>query len=416
MLKVKPVYGRKSAEAKLTVRNYLTHKGSAQLANQDLKPNSVMDFRKITGYTNVWRMENSFWNIETSKVYSWLSVYEVNNPPWGVIDQVVYGGPTYENAKWCVGDYIAITLNPADGYTASAINDVNGSQISVGTSNTMYVQLKESGNSIVPVFNRNDCGVTFLYEGDTNGLYVFHDKKTYADHTFLDLLYQGTSGLTNWSTNTKPVFTGNLNKKIKENYDLLRKGNMLSGQKLSNLAIGDVVTVYAEAPEGYVPYWYVDDNQKTITTEGDKRYARHYGNSFSFEMTSNDVTLHCGMAKKTATNYVMTGKLVKPSQTLKGDGYARVNPEIPASYMTVPGAALSVLNFDERYDSVVIDGTKYYSSVTTVISRCIYPMYLTESIFLSSMQTVCKQRQQPCWQRPVRPITLSSLQTMWTTP
>ncbi|MBQ9920796.1 MAG: S-layer homology domain-containing protein [Clostridia bacterium] len=362
-LKIKPVYGRRSVTPKLTVGNYLPHKGTMTFGGNVLNPGSVDGGGILTGYTSVWRYEY-IWDDFTLLFYkSWLSIEEINNPPAYVESQTILGSPTYKNTDWCVGDYIAVTLTPASGYTASAINDLNGNKISIGTSNTMYVQLKESGNGLFPVFNRNDCGVTFMYEGNTDGLYVFHDKKLHADSAFLDMLYRYTGGLTNWTNDEIPVFTGRLNDRIKENYDMLRKRNMLNGQKLSNLAIGDVVTVYAEAPDGYIPYWYVDDNQKTITTEGDKRYARHYGNSFSFEMTSNDVTLYCGMERKTASDYVMTGKLVKPSRTLKGDGYAAVNPEIPASYMTVPGASLSVLNFDERFNSVEIGGTKYYSSV-----------------------------------------------------
>ncbi|MGN0106720.1 MAG: S-layer homology domain-containing protein [Hominilimicola sp.] len=366
-LKIKPVYGRKAVESKLTVGNYATHKGSIEFGGDKFSPNTVKNYKRLTGFTNVSEIDLDTYR--TVYTYPWLSVEEYTRMDDEYTWMYIRGERTYENAKWCVGDYIAVTLNPADGYTASAINDANGNKISEGTSNKMYVQLKESGNCIVPVFNRNDCGVTFLYEGETNGLYVFHDKKTYADSAFLNELYKGTSGLTNWSNDasndTIPVFTGLLNNKIKSNYDILRTENKLNGQKLSNLAIGDVVTVYAEAPEGYIPYWYIDDGQKTITTENDKIYARHYGNSFSFEMTSNDVTLYCGMEKKTAENYVMTGKLVKPSQTLKGEGYAQVNPGIPQSYMTVPGAALSVINFDERKDSIEIDGIKYYSSVTT---------------------------------------------------
>lgn len=363
-LKIKPVYGRKSTEPKLTAGNFAEHKGSISIGGEKLTPNTVKEYRRLTGYTNVEEYED----YRLFHTYPWMSVeeYDANVKDCG--DSVWFrrrGENTYETAQWKVGDYVAVTLTPADGYTASAINDANGNKISEGTSNTMYVQLKESGNCIVPVFNRNDCGVTFFFEGNTDGLYVFHDKKTNADNTFLNALYSGTNGLTNWTNDTTPVFTGLLNNKIRSNYDVLRKEQKLDGQKLSNLAIGDVVTVYAEAPDGYIPYWYIEDTNKTITTENDKIYARHYGNSFSFEMTSNDVTLKCGMEKKTAEDYVMTGKLVKPSETLKGKGYSQVNPKIAASYMAIPGAALSVLNFDERKDSAVIDGVKYYSSVTT---------------------------------------------------
>ena len=350
----------------------------------------------MSGYTDVDEYDD--WKLVDT--HSWMSVdkYEQFYKSYGNYSGCflwVHGEKTYESAKWKVGDYVEVTLKPAAGYTASAINDTNGNKISEGISDTMYVQLKESGNSIVPVFKRNDCGVTFLFEGNTDGLYVFHDKKNKADETFTDALYKDTTDLTNWADENglpvsltklidklvkedgksdisltsqiidKLVFTGNLTKKIKENYDNLRKEQKLNGQKLSNLAIGDVVTVYAEAPDGYIPYWYTDDGNKTVTTENDKIYARHYGNSFSFEMTSNDVTLYCGMDKKAAENYILTGKLVKPSQTLKGKGYSQVNPQIAESYMTISDAALSVVNFDERKDSVVIDGVKYYSSVTT---------------------------------------------------
>ena len=365
-LKIKPVYERKSVESKLTVGNYAEHKGSLSFGGETMKPNTQKEYRRLSGYTNVKEIELETWR--TVFTYPWISVeeYEEFDKKYGEYAFLwPRGEDTYETAQWKVGDYIAVTLKPADGYTASAIHDANGNKISEGTSNTMYVQLKESRNCIVPVFNRNDCGVTFFFEGNTDGLYVFHDKKTNADKDFLNLLYRGTNGLANWTKDTTPVFTGLLNNKIRSNYDILRKEQKLDGQKLSNLAIGDVVTVYAEAPDGYIPYWYIDDGQKTITTENDKIYARHYGNSFSFEMSSNDVTLKCGMEKKTAENYVMTGKLVKPSQTLKGKGYSQVNPKIADSYMAIPGSALSVLNFDERKDSAVIDGVKYYTSVTT---------------------------------------------------
>lgn len=365
-LKIKPVYERKSVESKLNFGNFAEHKGSLSFGGETIKPNTQKEYRRLSGYTNVEKIELETWR--TVFTYPWISVeeYEEFDKKYGE-DAFLWphGENTYETAQWKVGDYIAVILKPADGYTASAINDANGNKISEGTSNTMYVQLKESGNCIVSVFNRNDCGVTFFFEGNTDGLYVFHDKKTNADKDFLNLLYNETSGLTNWTNDTTPVFTGLLNNKIRSNYDILRKEQKLDGQKLSNLAIGDVVTVYAEAPDGYIPYWYIDDGQKTITTENDKIYARHYGNSFSFEMSSNDVTLKCGMEKKTAENYVMTGKLVKPSQTLKGKGYSQVNPKIADSYMAIPGSALSVLNFDERKDSAVIDGVKYYTSVTT---------------------------------------------------
>ena len=365
-LKIKPVYERKSVESKLNFGNFAEHKGSISIGGETIKPNAVKEYRRLTGYTNVLDIDVDTWR--TKRTIPWISVEDLEREEKrleGVSWFWKCGEDTYETAQWKVGDYIAVTLKPADGYTASAINDANGNKISEGTSNTMYVQLKESGNCIVPVFNRNDCGVTFFFEGNTDGLYVFHDKKTNADKDFLNLLYNETSGLTNWTNDTTPVFTGLLNNKIRSNYDILRKEQKLDGQKLSNLAIGDVVTVYAEAPDGYIPYWYIDDGQKTITTENDKIYARHYGNSFSFEMSSNDVTLKCGMEKKTAENYVMTGKLVKPSQTLKGKGYSQVNPKIADSYMAIPGSALSVLNFDERKDSAVIDGVKYYTSVTT---------------------------------------------------
>lgn len=363
ILKIKPVYGRKSVESKITAGNYATHKGSMSFANEILKPNIVKDYIKLTGYTNVEEWDDFHY----IKTYPWVSVerydeFEEIYKDFSGCFLEVKGEKTYENPKWCVGDYIALTLTPAEGYTATGVNDVNGNKISSGTSNTMYVQLKESGNYIMPVFGRNDCGVTFLFEGNTDGLYVFHDKKDNADSTFLTSLYKNTTGLSNWNGE---LFTGILNNKIKNNYDILRKENLISGQKLSNLAIGEVVTVFAEAPDGYIPYWYIDDGQKNITTQNDKIYVKHYGNSFSFEMTSNDVTLYCGMERKTAENYVMTGKLVKPSQTLKTGGYAQVNPSIPASYMTVSGASMSSLNFDERYNSVTIDGVTYYTSVTT---------------------------------------------------
>jgi hypothetical protein len=371
-LKIKPVYDRKPVDSKLTVGNYATHKGTMTLGGETLSPNTTKDYKYITGYTNVemwgdWRYEYT---------YPWMSKEDYDF--WDAQENTQLfrknSETTYGNAQWKVGDYIEVKLNPADGYTAKGINDANGNQISIGTSDTVYVQLKESGNVLVPEFSRNDCGVTFTYEGNTDGLYVFHDKKNNADQAFIDALYSGTNGLKNWTNDemtsdkkfvSTPVFTGLLNAKIKSNYDVLRKKGSLEGQKLSNLAIGDVVTVYADAPDGYIPYWYIDDGQKTITTENDKIYAKHYGNSFSFEMTSNDITLTCGMEKKKSENYVMTGKLVKPSLTLKGGGYSQVNPGVPASYTAISGAALSTLNFDERNTSAEVDGVTYYSSVTT---------------------------------------------------
>lgn len=357
-LRIRPVYGRTSVQLPLTVGNYSEYRGTVSFGGETLHSGEAKQYQILTGYTNAVMMED--WRYYDN--YSWISVEEVAFWEDRDCHLLRYEGKTYKNPEWKVGDYIALTLNPAEGYTAAGVEDTNGNPISQGTSNTMLVQLKASGNAVVPVFKRNDCGVTIHFEGDTSGLYVFHDQKQYAEADFLSQLYAGTDGLSNWSGE---VYTGYLNQKLLENYDALRNAGKLEGQTLSNLAIGDVVTFYAQAPEGYIPYWYLEDGNGEITSDNDKAYAKHYGNSFSFEMSSNDIMLTCGMEEKTSIDYVMTGKLVKPSQTLKGEGYATGNPGIPASYMGVPNAALGVLTFDESQQSTQVDGVTYNSSVMT---------------------------------------------------
>lgn len=357
-LRIRPVYDRVSVQPSITVGTYSQYRGTLSFGDEILRSGDVKQYQVLSGYTDAVMLEDYRYR----DYYSWISVEDVAFWQDRGCALIEYAGKTYKNPNWKVGDYIAVTLDPAEGYAAAGVEDVNGNSISISNANTMLVQLKESGNTLVPVFNRTDCGVTIHFEGETDGLYVFHDQKQHADADFLSQLYAGTDGLSNWSGEE---YTGALNQKILENYDVLRGADKLEGQTLSELAIGDVVTFYAQAPEGYIPYWYLEDGNGNLTSDNDKSYAKHYGNSFSFEMSSNDIQLTCGMVEKAAIDYVMTGKLVKPSQTLKGDGYAAVNPGIPASYIGVPNAALGVLTFDESQQSAQVDGVTYNSSVMT---------------------------------------------------